>query len=134
MPPDDVVAYTIRARQQGAWNRFFLYIDLESLLRSGAQRERRFVRLSEAEQQEALEQFRQQLRSERLEEAILVVPDRFEMVRTTYTQNEAEVVVDLRFNYDEYAEMKRYTYFLERRDSVWMITDYNVTNLGTEER
>lgn len=132
IPPDDVVEYMIRARQRGQWNRFFLYLDLETLLRANPDRERRFVRLSEEEQQQALEQFRQELRSERIEEAILVIPDQFEMVRTSYTQNEAEVVVDMRFNYDAYTEIRRYTYLLERRDSVWMITDYNVTNLGTE--
>lgn len=132
IPPDEVVEYTVRARQRGQWNRFFLYLDLESLLRASPDRERRYIRLSEDEQQQALEQFRQELRAERLEEAILVIPDDFEMVRTSYTQNQAEVVVDMRFEYDDYTEIRRYTYRLERRNSVWLITNYDVTNLGTE--
>jgi hypothetical protein len=132
IPPDDVVDYTIRARQQGAWNRFFLYLDTESILRSSPERERRFLQLSEEEQQQAIEQFREQLKNRRIEENILVVPDTYQIVRTTYGRREGTVIVDMRFRYDTYVEIKRYTYDLQRDDDIWMITNYNVRNLGTE--
>ena len=132
IPPDEVVDYTIRARQQGAWNRFFLYLDTESILRGSPERERRFLQLSEEEQQQAIEQFREQLKNRRIEENILVVPDSYQIVRTTYGQREGTVIVDMRFRYDTYVEIKRYTYDLERDDDIWMITNYNVRNLGTE--
>ena len=35
IPPDEVVERTIIARQKARWNEFFLYLDLEALLRRG---------------------------------------------------------------------------------------------------
>ncbi|MFW5995245.1 MAG: hypothetical protein ACOCRN_03960, partial [Spirochaetia bacterium] len=52
IPPDEVVSSTIRARQQEQWNRFFLYLDIEGLLRTDPEREREYTRLSEAERRE----------------------------------------------------------------------------------
>ncbi|MFW5806470.1 MAG: hypothetical protein ACOCWU_02265 [Spirochaetota bacterium] len=132
MPPDEVVEYTIKARQQGQWNRFLLYLDTESLLRSSPERERRFQRLSEAERMEEIEAFEEELTQETVEDTINVVPDEYEIVETSYTEDEGSVVALLRFRYDDFTEIKEYTYFLRRDGDYWQIYDYNVTNVGTE--
>lgn len=131
IPPDEVVRRTIQARQQQQWNRFFLYMDLESLLRSDPTRERRYLRLSESERREELEEFRGQLRNDRIDEAISAIPDSFEIQRTEYTQQEGQVVASLRFREDGYTAIRRYSYYLRRDDQSWEIYDYTVTNIGT---
>ena len=52
---------------------------------------------------------------------------------TSYTPFRAEVTVLEKFPYPGYMEKKLYTYFLTREeDPFWMITNFNVQNLGTE--
>jgi hypothetical protein len=132
LPPDEVVDYTLRARQRGQWDQFFLYLDVESLLRANPARERRYLRLSEEERRREIADFRRQLQQETVEDTINVIPDEYEIVRTTYTPTEGRVVALLRFRYDTFTEIKEYTYFLRRRNEYWEIYDYNVTNVGTE--
>ena len=132
IPPDEVVAGTIEARQRGNWNRFFLYIDLEDLLRTNPERERRYRALSEEERREELEQFREDLQSDRIDEDITTRPTEFDVIETRYTRNEATVQTEQRFAFPGFTEVKGYTYRLERRDDVWIIYDYTVENLGTE--
>ncbi len=131
--PDAVVQHTIEARRQERWERFFLYIDLEALLLTDPARERRYLRLSEQDRRAELEQFREDLRRERTDEDIILTPETYEMVRTEYTPRRGTVVVDKRFRFPDYTEIKRYRYQLERDDDIWMIVDYDVENLGTEE-
>jgi hypothetical protein len=132
LPPNEVVEYTIDALQDGAWNRFFLYLDLEGLLLSDPERARSYRRLSEPQQRNRLELFQGQLRNQLADPQLSAVPTDYEMVRTTYDPLEGSVIMDLNFAYPTFSELKRYTYFLRRRDSVWYIYDYAVTNLGTE--
>ncbi|MFP4374691.1 MAG: hypothetical protein ACLFPO_10190 [Spirochaetaceae bacterium] len=132
MPPDEIVDYMLTARQRGQWNRFLLYLDVESILRANPARERRYLRLSEEDRRREVQEFREQLQQQTVEDTINVVPDDYEIVRTTYTPTEAQVVALLRFRYDTFTEIKEYTYFLQRENSYWEIDDYNVTNVGTE--
>ena len=132
LPPDEVVAYTIDALGAGAWNRFFLYLDLEGLLLSNPSRARAYRRMGEVDRRERLELFETQLRDQLEDPQLSAVPTDYEMVRTTYDPAEASVTMDLSFRNPTFTELKRYTYFLRRRDSVWYIYDYAVTNLGTE--
>ena len=41
LPPDQVVEYMLSARQKSQWEKFFLYLDLESMLARDAYRRRR---------------------------------------------------------------------------------------------
>lgn len=132
LPPDQVVSYTIDALGAGAWNRFFLYLDLEGLLLSNPNRARAYRRMSETDRRERLELFEDQLRDQLEDPQLSAVPTDYEMVRTTYDPDEASVIMDLSFENPTFTELKRYTYFLRRRDTVWYIYDYAVTNLGTE--
>lgn len=132
MPPDEVVRYTLNARQRGQWEKFFLYLDLESLYQSNPARERRYRELSEDERRATIEEYRNELRQQVVDTDILVIPTDFDIVRTTYTPDMGSVVVDEEFAYEDYTEIRRYTYYVRRRDEVWEIYDYDVRNLGTE--
>jgi hypothetical protein len=37
-----------------------------------------------------------------------------------------------KFRQRDFTELKRYTYYLTRRDRIWLITGYETVNLGTE--
>jgi hypothetical protein len=132
LPPDEVVDYMLSARQRSQWEKFFLYLDLESLYLKNPGRARAYRRMSEENRRAALARYKEQLREETVDEDILVIPATYEILQTTYTPFEASVVVIERFRYQDYTEVKRYTYSLERHDNIWVITDYEIVNLGTE--
>jgi len=132
LPPDEVVRWTLEARQRREWNRFFLYLDTEELLLRDPARERRYKRLPEEEQLEELEQFREHLKQERVEGDLVAAPSSFEIEETRYGPHEGEVITVQRFRYDTFTEVREYRYTLERRDNVWVIVDYTVESLGTE--
>ncbi len=132
LSPDEVVEYLITALQEGAWNRYFLYVDLEGLLQSDSARARSYARLADQNRQIRLDAFADELQTALVDPQISAIPTTFRMVRTTYDPAEAAVIVDEEFRFPTYSETKRYTYFLRRRDRVWYIYDYAVTNLGME--
>jgi hypothetical protein len=132
LPPDEVVASTISARQKSQWARFFLYLDLEALLRRNPERDQAFRRSSEAAQRQMLDTFRQELMQSRIEQDISIIPSSFEVQKTSYDANRATVEVLERFKYPDYTELKQYTYLLKKEDRYWIIYDYEIRNLGTE--
>ncbi|MCX7788129.1 MAG: hypothetical protein N2442_10585 [Spirochaetes bacterium] len=132
LPPDEVVKYVLTARQKSEWNKFFLYIDLESLYQRSPEGARRYKYLSEAERIETLKKFRQQLTETVVDEDILMIPNEFEILKTTYTPREAVVEVIQKFAQKGFKEVKRYTYYLYRKNDVWFIYNYETRNLGTE--
>jgi len=132
LPPDEVVRYTIEARQKSQWNKFFLYLDVESLLQKDPARRRRYLLSSEEERMRMLDEFKENLMRQRVEGDILLIPQEFEIIKTEYTPDEGRVQVMQKFAYPDYTEVKRYTYYLQKRDRVWFIYDYEVVNIGTE--
>jgi hypothetical protein len=132
LPPDQVVAWTISARQKSEWDKFFLYLDLEQLLRRSAGQDRVWRNSSEEARRAMVEQFRQDLRQSRIDGDINVIPSSFVIQKTTYGPNEGTVQVLERFAYSDYTELKSYTYRLQRQDKYWIIVDYEIKNLGTE--
>lgn len=132
LPPDEVVAWTINARQQSDWKKFFNYIHLESLLKNNPSRERRYLRLSQEEQRRMLAEYKDDLMNATVDGDIVVIPEEYEIIKTEYTPEEATVLVRMKFQYPGYKEVKEYTYYLRKRDNVWTIYDYDVRNLGTE--
>ncbi|MDR2516625.1 MAG: hypothetical protein LBC88_04495 [Spirochaetaceae bacterium] len=134
LPPDEVIAWTLTARQKSQWERFFLYLDVESLITRDGGRQRQWLAESEEGRQRMLARYRQDLQSAVIDGDIAVIPSDFRIERTTYGETEGTVVVLERFRglSDTFVERKRYTYTLRRRDGVWIITDYVVLNLGTE--
>ena len=132
LPPDEVVTYTINARQKSQWEKFFLYLDLESLLRRNPERDRAFRRSTEMAQRQMIDQFRQELMQSRIEQEISIIPTSFEVQKTSYSPSQATVVVLEKFKYPDYTELKQYTYLLKRSDRYWIIYDYEIKNLGTQ--
>ncbi|MCL2138885.1 MAG: hypothetical protein FWH41_05075 [Treponema sp.] len=131
LSPDKVVEYTIIARQKSQWEKFFLYLDLEEMLKQDAVRLRKWNNESGEGRKLMLDQFRSELRNTVVDGTISVIPDEFVIERTQYDSLEATVVVLKTFKYTNFSELKRYTYFLRQRDNIWSITDYSVVNLGT---
>ncbi len=132
LPPDEVVSSTISARQKSQWERFFLYLDLESLLRRNPERDRIFARSTEAAQRQMIDQFRQELMQSRIDQEISIIPSSFEFQSTTYDASRATVEVLERFRFPDYTELKQYTYLLKKSDRYWIIYDYEIKNLGTQ--
>jgi hypothetical protein len=132
LPPDEVVSFTIAARQKSQWEKFFLYLDLESLLRKNPDKDRAFRNATEAARRQMVDQFRRQLEAMTIQQDISVVPTTFQVQKTSYDASEATVQVLEKFKYPDYTELKAYTYHLRRSDRYWIIDDYSIRNLGTE--
>jgi len=132
LPPDKVVEYTLRARQRSQWQKFFLYLDIESLLKKDPDRRRKYERLSEEERIAMVEEYKNSLMQEKTSEDILLIPDEFTIIKTEYTPVRGTVIVEEKFVYSDYTEVKRYTYRLYNKDEIWYIEDYTVENVGTE--
>ncbi len=132
MPPDEVVKYTIEARLQSAWNKFFLYMDIKGLLLNHPDLKHRYKSSSEEKQLTMIEEYKDKLKNKRVDNDILLLPSSFEILNTSYTQSEASVVVKEIFTYPEYTEEKKYIYYLHRYGNIWSIYNYDVRNLGTK--
>ncbi|MFP3043179.1 hypothetical protein LQZ19_15295 [Treponema primitia] len=132
LPPDQVVNYILSARQKGQWEKFFLYLDLETMLIRNAPRQRQWLAESEEGRRRMLARYRSELESEVTDGDIATIPMEFQIERTTYSAEEGTVSVLEKFKTGNYIERKRYTYYLRQKDDVWTIVDYTVLNLGTE--
>jgi len=132
IPPDEVVSFTIKARQKSQWERFFLYFNLEKLILKNPEKSRVYRRLSEENKKRMIGKFRDELREEKVDRDILTIPSSFQIIKTTYTPFEGSVEVIEKFKYSDYTEVKKYIYYLERKDKYWQIVNYEIQNLGTE--
>lgn len=134
LSPDDVVRFMLEASQQGNWERFFLYLNVERIYRQLPARDARWRRLSAEDQRQELIVFRDELRNRNVDRDsdLVLIPDDFRIIQTEYTPTEGSVVAELRFDFDRYREVKRYTYQLNRRNGFWEIVTYSVTNLPNE--
>lgn len=132
LSPDKVVEQTIVARQKSLWDQYFLYMDVESLLKRTPSLQKKYISVSAEERDRMISVFKADLMQSRIENDIIAVPERFEIEKTTYSPTEGSVVVLEWFKYQNFSEKKRYTYKVRQREGIWQIYDYNVVNLGTE--
>jgi hypothetical protein len=132
LPPDQVVEYMLSARQKSQWEKFFLYLDLESMLARDAYRQRQWLAEGEEGRRRMIADYRQRLQGAVIDGDIAVIPTEFAMERTQYNNAEGTVTVLEKFRTGNFTERKRYTYFLRQKDSIWTIVNYSVVNLGTE--
>ena len=132
LPPDQVVAYLLSARQKSQWEKFFLYLDLESMLARDAYRRRQWNAESEEGRQRMIARYREELQSAIADGDISVIPMNYTIERTIYDARSGTVTVLEYFRVGTYTEKKRYTWYLEKKDNIWIIVDYSVVNLGTE--
>ncbi len=132
LPPDQIISYILTARQKGQWEKFFLYLDLEAMLVRDSARKRQWQAESEEGRQRMLERYRSDLKSAMIDGDISTIPIEFTIERTNYGAEEGTVTVLEKFRYGTYVEKKRYTYFVRRKDGIWVVVNYSVVNLGTE--
>ncbi len=132
LPPDEVVDYLLNARQKSQWEKFFLYLDLESMIMNDAGRRRLWLAESEEGRQRMLNRYRLDLQNAAIDGDFSTIPLEFTIERTSYGREEGTVTVLEKFQTGTYIEAKRYTYHLRKRDDIWTIVDYTVFNLGTE--
>ncbi len=137
--PDEVVEYTIKALQKSEFEKYFLYLDLESIMLKSQDRRERFVRLSDTERKKLTDDYRLMLMKDMQAdsrtagaEAIIYRPFTYKIIKTWYTEANAEVIVMQKFKYEQLIEIKEYTYKLRKTDGIWFIHDYTVINKGTE--
>jgi len=130
--PDRVIEQTIIARQKTLWDQYFLYMDLEEMLKRDKVRLRKYNNMSADERGEMLRTFKSQLMQNRIDNDIVAIPSKFEIETTNYSQTEGTVKVLEWFKNDTYTEKKRYTYYVRQRDGSWLIYDYSVENLENE--
>ncbi|OJF77758.1 MAG: hypothetical protein BKP49_01930 [Treponema sp. CETP13] len=132
LSPDNVVYQTIVARQKSLWDQFFLYIDIEEMYLRDPIRARKYRNESALSRTQLLQNYKLDLSQSMLDNDIIALPSKFEIEKTVYTKLEGTVTVLEWFNYTNFTEKKRYTYYLKQRDGIWKIYDYTVDNLGTE--
>ncbi|MCR4742066.1 MAG: hypothetical protein K5866_04245 [Treponema sp.] len=130
--PDKVVEQTIIARQKSLWDQYFLYMDIESLIKRNPSLQKKYISGSAEERDRMLRNFKSDLMAARLENDIVAVPEKFQIEKTTYSPTEGSVSVIEWFKYPNFSEKKRYTYKVRQREGIWQIYDYVVVNLGTE--
>ncbi len=130
--PDKVIEQTIIARQKSLWDQYFLYMNVEEILKNDPTRSRRYNAEGADGRYKMLEAFKSDLIQNRIERDIVAIPRKFEIETTTYSQTEGSVKVLEYFDNGTYTEKKRYTYYVRQRDGIWQIYNYIVDNLGTE--
>jgi hypothetical protein len=132
IPPDEVVNYLLTARQKSQWEKFFLYLDLQSMLSRDSFRKRQWNAESEEGQKRMVARYKQDLQNAVIDGDISLIPMDFIIERTNYDARAGTVTVLEYFRVGNYTEKKRYTWYLEKKDDIWTIVDYSVVNLGTE--
>lgn len=132
LPPDQVVTYMLQARQHSDWNKFFLYLDVVSLLRSNPSRDRQYIHMSAVDQQAYVKQFKQMLQQQTVEGDISVIPSDFQILQTSYTPEQGTVKVLELFRETNFTQKREYTYQLKLENGIWMITGYELQKLGTQ--
>jgi len=132
LAPDEVVAYMLTARQESQWERFFLYLDLESMLSRDALQRRRYTAENEEGRRRMIMEYRQSLQNSVIDGDIIVIPTTFEILRTVYNNDEGTVTVLEKFRMRDYTELRQYVYYLEKKDNYWHIVNYTMQGMGTE--
>ena len=132
LSPDKVVESTIIARQKSLWDQYFLYMDLENLLKRNNTLAKKYAAGSAEERERLLASFKADLMQSKIENDIIAVPEKFVIEKTSYTPTEGSVTVMEWFKYPNFSEIKRYNYKVRQREGIWQIYDYTVVNLGTE--
>ncbi|MDR0374934.1 MAG: hypothetical protein LBH85_04345, partial [Treponema sp.] len=132
LAPDNMIAYMLTARQKSQWEKFFLYMDVESMVKRDETRKRQWLAESEEGRQRLTARYREELQNNVVDNDIVMIPMRFEIVRTNYGKDEGAVTVMEWFQIGNYVEKKQYVYTIQRKEDVWVVVNYTVQNMGAE--
>ncbi|WP_445436082.1 hypothetical protein [Candidatus Borreliella tachyglossi] len=133
LSPDKIVEYLFGALRLGEKEKFFLYIDLESLILNDQNKSYLYKHELKTGSSNMLEEYKEYLWSGSNSD-ISKAPNKFSIVETTYTDSTGKVVSDLYFDDGHFYITKRYTFFFKKYDSYWIIYDYTVQNTGIKEK
>jgi hypothetical protein len=132
LPPDEVTAYMLRARQKSQWEKFFLYMDLEAMITNDAVRRRAWLAESAEGRRRMMARYKEDLKNSTADEDIALVPSDFRIENTSYSGETGSVVVTEWFQTGRITERRRYTYNFRKHDDIWTVQNYTVVKLGTE--
>ena len=79
--------------------------------------------------QNKIEQYKEWLSKGEKDKDLLLVPESFHIIKTSFNETDAEVIVNKNFIGNSFTEEKQYTYFLKKNNSSWKIVDYEITNI-----
>lgn len=138
--PDEVIRWTLDSRikaanekeyqkQNSIWDEFFLYLDLEELYLKSGESRKEYLTLSETERIKKLEEYQKWLKEGSRDKDLLLIPSNYQIIKTSYTENNAVVVVYQEFNAGRFIDRKQYSYFLRKNDTIWNIYDYSIINM-----
>jgi hypothetical protein len=126
--PDEVIKYMLDSRMKKEWNKYFLYLDLEALIKKNSKFNTNFNKSDSEKQKEILAQYKKYLQKDTIDD-ISFLPHSYKILKTEYAQGKGQVDVNIEFKYLEYVESKYYTFFLKQRDNIWYVYDYEVVNI-----
>ncbi|ASQ29372.1 hypothetical protein CDQ96_03095 [Borrelia miyamotoi] len=133
LSPDKVVEYLFSALRLGNKEKFFLYIDIESLILNDRSKSYLYKQELKSGSNNMLEEYKEYLWNSSNSD-ISRVPSKFSIVETTYTDFTGKVVSDVYFDDGHFYVARRYTFFLKKYDYCWIIYDYTVQNTGIKEK
>ncbi|AHH10808.1 hypothetical protein bcCo53_000624 [Borrelia coriaceae] len=133
LSPDKVVEYLFSALRLGEREKFFLYIDIESLILNDQNKSYLYKQELKSGSNSMLEEYKDYLWNNN-NSNITRIPSKFSIVETTYTDSIGKVVSDVYFEDGHFYIAKRYTFFLKKYDYYWIIYDYTVQNTGIKEK
>lgn len=127
--PDEVVKWTIAARQENNWEKYFQYLDLEKLYLKSSNNKQGYLALSETARKNKIEEYKSWLIEGSQDKDLLLIPTHYEIIKTSFTENNAVVIVYQEFNNGRFIDKKQYSYFLQKFDQLWKIYDYAIINV-----
>ncbi|APR65059.1 hypothetical protein baBA2_000618 [Borrelia anserina] len=133
LSPDKVVEYLFSALRLGEREKFFLYVDIESLILNDQNKSYLYKQELKSGSNSMLEEYKEYLWNDSNSD-ISKVPSKFSIVETTYTDSTGKVVSDVYFEDGNFYVAKRYVFFLRKYDYYWIIYDYTVQNTGIKEK
>ena len=126
--PDDVVDFMLNARMNGEWDKFYLYLDLNKLILTNNNFKDKFLKADTERQRDMIAQYKEYLKKNTIDE-ISFLPNKFKIVKTEYSEGKGKVEAIITFKYLDYEESKYYTYYLNKKNDIWLVTSYEVMNL-----
>ncbi len=127
--PDEVIDYMLKARINNEWEKYFLYLDLDSLILMNTNFASRYRKSDSEAQIELKEEYKKYLKQNTIDD-ISYQPVSFKIVKTEYSAGDGKVEAILKFKQFDFVEDKYYTFFLKKRDNKWFVTSYKVLNMG----
>jgi hypothetical protein len=114
------------------WEKFFLYLDVESMILRDSRRRRQWQAESEEGRIRMVSEYKMNLQKTTVDGDFSTIPIQYSIVNTRYGQIEGEVKAIASYRDGQYISRKELTYLLNKKDNIWLVTGYSVINLGAQ--